>query len=311
MKHTRTIGILAILTLFNISVFAQKFNPKLAAELAKIYKNDQHYRVAAIAAAKKYGSGSKQDNELMTKQDVADLANLAKIEKIIATYGYPGKTLVGAQSKVAFMVVQHNDVPPQEKYLPLFIQAAKKGELDRTLLPLMIDRVRTGKGQPQLYGTQLSEKKDRKIQIKPIEDEINVNIRRKEAGLPPLEDYYKQWGIDYKVPTAAGNPNPKELYATNEEPPESPIEAIGGYDGIKERLNYPAQAKEANITGYVTIQLTVDKEGVTKDIMIVKGLGYGCDEEAIRVIKETRYTNKSGEDHEIRVRLPFPYNKGE
>src|SRR6478735_12106644 len=100
---------LTILSLILTTPLFAQTNKKLAAELAAIYKDDQQYRVAAIAAAKKYGRSSKEDNELMKKQDIADRANLAKIEAIISEYGYPGKTLVGDKSNVAFMVIQHND----------------------------------------------------------------------------------------------------------------------------------------------------------------------------------------------------------
>ena len=309
MKAPFKINLLVFLLLGLQSTFAQKINKKLAAELASIYKDDQQYRVAAIIAAKKYGASSPQDQELMQKQQAADMINLKKVEKIIATYGYPGKSMVGVQSNVVFMVVQHNELDAQEKYLPLFTKAAEMGELDRTLLPLMIDRIRTAKGQPQLYGTQLSERKGGSIQIKPIEDEVNVNVRRKAAGLAPLEDYYKAWGINYLLPTAAGNPNPRDLYFNAEERVVSPIEAIGGDDGIKAKLIYPEKAKANNITGYVLVEFTVDANGNTKNISIVKGLGYGCDEEAMRVIKETKYNNKTGDDGELRMKLPFPYRK--
>jgi len=291
------------------SACAQEYNRKLAAQLASIYKSDQQYRVAAIAAAKKSGAGSKQDNDLMHKQNALDLSNLAKIDKIINTYGYPGKSMVGAQTKVPFMVVQHNDLDAQEKYLPIFTKAAERGELDRSLLPLMIDRVRTAKGQTQLYGTQLSEIKGGGIQIFPIEDEINVDIRRKAAGLTPLQNYYKAWGIHYLLPTAEGNLNPKELYVNLKAREEMHVEAIGGDEGIYTRLRYPEKAKSAGITGHVTVQFAVDTAGNTYDVSVVKELGYGCDEEAMRVIKETKYTNKSGEGHELRMNLPFPYKK--
>jgi TonB family protein len=309
MKLTAT-GILLTIASFSFQqANGQHINKKLARQLVAIYQADQQYRVAAIAAAKKFGAGSPLDKAMMMKQDSADLVNLGKIEKIITRYGYPGKSLVGAQSKVAFMVVQHNDLEPQEKYLPLFMKAAEKGELDRTLLPLMIDRVRVAKGQQQLYGTQLSETKDKQIQIKPIEDEINVDVRRKAAGLPPLADYYKSWGISYQVPTAAGNLNPKELYYNKDEREEPSIEAVGGDKAIFTKLHYPEKAQSNNITGFVIIQYTVDKDGNTTNISVVKGLGYDCDEEAIRVIKETKYINKTGEESELRMKLPFPYNK--
>jgi TonB family protein len=291
------------------TLFAQT-NKKLVAELAAIYKDDQQYRVAAIAAARKYGRSSKEDNELMKKQDAADRANLAKIDAIISKYGYPGKTMVGANlSKVAFMVIQHNDQEAQEKYLPLLKEAADKGELAPSLLPLMIDRVLTSKGQPQVYGTQLHETKGIGIQVFPIGDEAFVNDRRKKAGLPPLEVYLKQWNINYQVPSSTGNPNPKSLYYVAAPQDESPIMPIGGNDAIFSKSVYPEQAKAANITGFVTVELTVTGSGSTKNLSVVKGLGYGCDEEALRVMKEAKFTNKAGEDADIRIKVPFPYVK--
>ncbi|SHK55233.1 TonB family C-terminal domain-containing protein [Reichenbachiella agariperforans] len=55
---------------------------------------------------------------------------------------------------------------------------------------------------------------------------------------------------------------------------------------IKENLRYPVAAKELQIEGKVTVRFTVDSYGNVSDIVIKKGLGYGCDEEAIRLITE-------------------------
>ena len=152
MKKVIVSFLIVFVTSHTQQSLAQTFNRKLAAELSEIYKDDQKYRRAAILAASKFGSGSAQDNTLMAKQLANDVSNLAKIEKIIAQYGYPGKSLVGTSlSKVAFFVVQHNDVSAQEKYLSTFKLAAQNNELEPSLLPLMIDRIRTAKGEKQLY----------------------------------------------------------------------------------------------------------------------------------------------------------------
>lgn len=297
--------LILLLTVINFA-HAQGQNKKLTTQLAAIYKADQYNRKQAIAIAKKYGSGSAEDKKLMDEQAAADVINLQKIEKIIAQYGYPGKSLVGSQSSVAFFVVQHADLAAQEKYLPLFEAAAKKGELDRHLLPLMIDRIRTAKGQPQLYGTQLRERKNGSVQIYPIEDEANVDVRRKAAGLPPLNTYLKKWQINYQLPSGNQNPNPPDLYiAQTQTTPESE----GSDKAIFSKLNYPEQARAANISGYVTVEFTIGTDGHATDISVVKGLGYGCDEEAIRVIKAVNFTNKTGETIERRMRLPFPYKE--
>jgi hypothetical protein len=38
---------------------------------------------------------------------------------------------------------------------------------------------------------------------------------------------------------------------------------------------------------------------------VIKGLGYGCDEEAVRVIKATNYRNSTGEEAELRMKIAF------
>lgn len=50
-------------------------------------------------------------------------------------------------------------------------------------------------------------------------------------------------------------------------------------------LRYPQEAIDNSIEGYVSIRITVDENGETSNPTIVKGLGYGCDEEAMRLLK--------------------------
>ena len=61
----------------------------------------------------------------------------------------------------------------------------------------MIEPIR----EPQLYGTQLwKSPKTMKLELLPIQDERNVNKRRAEIGLEPLENYLRPLGIDYHLP---------------------------------------------------------------------------------------------------------------
>lgn len=56
---------------------------------------------------------------------------------------------------------------------------------------------------------------------------------------------------------------------------------------IKKNLVYPDEAKNAGISGTVYLEFTIDTNGNVTDVKVLKSLGYGCDEEAIRVIKLT------------------------
>ncbi|RFZ82911.1 energy transducer TonB [Mucilaginibacter terrenus] len=299
----KNIIVIVLLSALSSNVNAQSLNKKLMLQLDSINRADQQYR---SKAAQLSARTSREDDKNMQKQARLDAENLAKIDKIIARYGYPGKSLVGEKyMSVAFMVVQHGEPEAREKYLPLMLDAAKKGELRASSVAIMIDRNKVDKGEKQVYGSQLHET-PQGIKLQPIEDEANVNVRRAAVGLPPLEQYLKEWNIKYKVP-AGGYQNPSDIYYHAPELPS--IELIGGYEALYKKLAYPEKAKDNNISGDVVLELTVDKNGNPKDISVVKSLGFGCDEEALNAMKAAKFTNATGEDRDIRVKLPFPYKQ--
>lgn len=57
------------------------------------------------------------------------------------------------------------------------------------------------------------------------------------------------------------------------------------YEYIKKNLNYPPVARENGISGMVVLQFVVDKDGNITDAKIVRDIGGGCGEEALRVLK--------------------------
>ncbi len=54
---------------------------------------------------------------------------------------------------------------------------------------------------------------------------------------------------------------------------------------IKKNLKYPQQALEKGIEGVVRIRYTIDKNGNVVKTKVISKLGYGCDEEARRIVK--------------------------
>ncbi len=64
---------------------------------------------------------------------------------------------------------------------------------------------------------------------------------------------------------------------------------LSGYEAyyryIRNNMAYPSEAIKQGIQGNVTVEFIVDKEGNLHNIRIKKGIGHGCDEEAIRVVK--------------------------
>ena len=67
---------------------------------------------------------------------------------------------------------------------------------------------------------------------------------------------------------------------------QMPKESVSMKDHLAHNLHYPSLARNKNIEGRVVVKFVVDEDGAVACPMIVKGIGGGCDEEALRVISE-------------------------
>jgi periplasmic protein TonB len=76
-----------------------------------------------------------------------------------------------------------------------------------------------------------------------------------------------------------------EIFSVVEEGamPKGGMAGWGKY--LNDKMKYPAQARRMGIEGKVFIQFVVGKDGSISEIKIIKGIGAGCDEEAIRVLQ--------------------------
>jgi len=63
-------------------------------------------------------------------------------------------------------------------------------------------------------------------------------------------------------------------------------------DFIKNNLIYPEKAKNKGVQGDVIVKFKVNSIGDVSSAKIIKGIGYGCDEEALRVVKKLKYPKK-------------------
>ena len=89
-----------------------------------------------------------------------------------------------------------------------------------------------------------------------------------------------------------------------EQMPEFPGGAEDLMRYIQQNVKYPQMARETGITGTVFVQFVVGKDGRISDVRILRGIGGGCDEEAIRVIKSMP-TWKAGKQNGVHVPVYF------
>lgn len=76
---------------------------------------------------------------------------------------------------------------------------------------------------------------------------------------------------------------------------------------LQKQLRYPAQALRAGVEGKVFMSFTVNTDGTITDVSVLKGLGYGTDEEASRVIKQMPAWKPGYQNnHAVPVRYTLP-----
>lgn len=73
---------------------------------------------------------------------------------------------------------------------------------------------------------------------------------------------------------------------------------------IQRNLRYPEEAMEKETQGKVFVSFVVEKDGSISNVSVIKGIGNGCDEEAIRVIKKSPKW-KPGQQHNTTVRVRY------
>lgn len=152
-----------------------EFDQALHDELVLMMETDQGERT---------GGGTLNDTE-----------RTERLKEIVAEHGWPTWDLVGKDGEeAAWVIAQHSDLDPdfQLEALELLREAVAQGQASPGNLAYLEDRVRAGRGAPQLYGTQTGCTRGGKPAMPDIEDPEGLDERREEAGLPPYDRYLRQ-----------------------------------------------------------------------------------------------------------------------
>lgn len=81
---------------------------------------------------------------------------------------------------------------------------------------------------------------------------------------------------------------------------------VGGITAIAEKVQYPEIAKRAGIQGKVFVKAILDTDGSVIGTEVLKGIGGGCDEAAVKAISETRFTPALKEGTPVKTDITIP-----
>ena len=104
-------------------------------------------------------------------------------------------------------------------------------------------------------------------------------------------------------------PVEEEVFNVVEQQPEFPGGQAKMYQYLGKNTKYPSAAQRANVTGKVFLTFVVNTDGSIVNVETMKGIGFGCDEEAIRVIKTMPKWNPGKQSgRPVRVKYTLPVN---
>lgn len=128
-------------------------------------------------------------------------------------------------------------------------------------------------------------------EIPSINAELNIN-EAIELPLPPPPD---QEGEE-------NNEEEEDFFVVVE---QMPI-LIGGIQSLQQKIKYPEMARKAGIEGRIIIQFIVNERGEVENPHIIRGIGGGCDEEALQVVQQAKFKPGLQRGRPVRVQYSLP-----
>ena len=126
----------------------------------------------------------------------------------------------------------------------------------------------------------------------------------------PVDDFTPQPIDDYKPVDLPPNlpPKPKVDFSDEEfiPVPEELPSPVGGLKVLQEKVHYTEIAKRIGLEGTVYIQAKIDKNGDVVEVIVLKGLGAGLDEEALNAVKLTKFVPGKQRGKSVKVKMVIP-----
>ncbi len=102
----------------------------------------------------------------------------------------------------------------------------------------------------------------------------------------------------------------EQIFTIVEEMPSFPGGEAALMKYLSSNTKYPAIAKDANIQGTVFVTFVVDTDGKVKDVRVLRSIGGGCDEEAVRVVQSMpawKAGKQRGKSVKVQYNLPIRF----
>lgn len=176
-----------------------------------------------------------------------------------------------------------------------FNEAVKAGKIDNDEINFSINELNVVINSSETVLTDINSPVD--VWVEHIPKEVGGFSHGVTSPFRSLEDYISQYNS-----TQSGKE--EDFFVVVEEMPK----LIGGMKAIQSKIEYPTLARQAGIEGKVTVQFIVNENGDVENPQVVRGIGGGADEEALRVVKEAKFEPGVQRGRKVRVRYAMSIN---
>ncbi|MCF8297797.1 MAG: energy transducer TonB [Saprospiraceae bacterium] len=149
------------------------------------------------------------------------------------------------------------------------------------------------------------------IELPPIFNEVDNKTKTDDKNLFNPEITPNTPVLPYVPPPPPPEPPSKEpdFFTVVEEKPSFPGGDNEMLKFLSNNINYPEMARELGISGKVYIEFIVEKDGSISNINLLRPIGGGCEEEAMRVVNLMPKWNPGKQRNKaVRVKLSLPVN---
>lgn len=109
-----------------------------------------------------------------------------------------------------------------------------------------------------------------------VEDKLDINAEVEQNEV--IEEYVAPEVEEEEI-------KEEEIFVIVEEMPSFPGGDVKMMEYLAKNIKYPQMARESGIQGRVFINFVVEPDGHVSNVKVIRGIGGGCDEEAVRVVK--------------------------
>jgi len=205
---------------------------------------------------------------------------------------------------------RHNDI--RKNYF-IYLQIGLLASLSIFLIAFKVN-LESEEPEPVVLDQQEEVEIEEVIQTKQIETPpppprppVPVEVPNDEVIEDEILDLDAELDLDGPLdlpppPPSQDEDEEEQIFVVVEQQPE----LIGGLQQLQASVDYPELARQAGIEGRVVVSFVVNKQGEVENPKVVRGIGGGCDEEALEAVKNAKFKPARQRGRPVKVRYSLP-----